>query len=411
MDFFKDFCKDLHKAEKLRHHQSHLGNQIEGLIEKYLQVTSDSAKIPAVVCDPPPEEHNFLIKFYKKIKHKSFRKSLAKGVDGVYSQIKILNVVLSDLESAIVSSKTKIVHSSLWTTDNIRKIRNVYPDFDKSLHGDLCKVQSYIHDDEIEFVFQIPAVSRETYTYYKLYPVPNNDKSIIIPPGQYLTLGYEKYQYDNQECQKQSGTYFCNKKQLRKRTECVSNLIRGESVDICEPAHVNVAANIIKRVDDFYLILILSQPTTISMDCNNRIKSKIIFGSFLLMLPTTCEVTIDDVLYQNTKPTKYAWKPIIIQNDGNSKKNDSGVVSIRDIDVQNLNNLWDGQKQVKKVNSDPGEVDTDSEAPENAMASSKIYVLVTISIVCIAGGLITILKCVLDKKGDFDKLNIMDRWR
>lgn len=123
--------------------------------------------------------------------------------------------------------------------------------------------------------------SPEIYEYYQLYPFPSTENKIIIPTKLFLTIGKNKYQFNEENCKKSSKLYICKTNQLIINNEqCIAKLLQLDvsTSNNCMETHINITHNIIEKINEARSILLLINHTKIALLCHIQTETKFIKG-------------------------------------------------------------------------------------------------------------------------------------
>ncbi|XP_066261207.1 uncharacterized protein [Euwallacea similis] len=188
--------------------------------------------------------------------------------------------ILSDIEEAITFAKLNTFHNKIINSgmllNKLKLIQNQVqqeklpfePDTDNLLNiENTLKIKSYVKNNVIVFIIEIPLVETQAYNLYRLFSLPvkyNNSYKIIVPSFEYLIIKDKTFGYVNQPCQYVSfNEYLCSHvrpENFNDYVPCEVELLRYENnITNCNPVYLDIKNLQIQNVDESKWIVITTQ--------------------------------------------------------------------------------------------------------------------------------------------------------
>lgn len=210
----------------------------------------------------------------------------------------------------------------------------------------MIQVKTYQTNTKLYFILTIPLTYKTTFDYIKLFPLPNKNKQIILPKGNYLLSNGQSYALTNQPCQLiVENQYICEIEQITTSDLCVKNLIKHNS-DNCKKITLSQFNNqIIKIKEISTYLLIMYDLEKLQIECTDRPTIlKRIIGNYLLTIDSFCKVTIGkNILIPThktiTKPNIYPLFELQMFNISN--KQNKLKVNLTKINFGDINEIYD----------------------------------------------------------------------
>lgn len=303
-----------------------------------------------------------------------------------YAHLSQLFVILSEnindlleelfrIENVLAFSKVSKVHHSILNLhllkDIVSSLRKLY-DSDQILaldirdYYDFLKIGSYLSGNNLVVVLRVPILYKSNYDLYRLCPLPNQQKEILIPPYPYIATNTHEYVYVEAECPKSGEWYICEQKlshQIRSEQDCIQKLIHQQEIDsTCKPTPISLHKEALLELDDQHYAVTFPKPTKVQLNCQQE-QHVILEGSYAVTIPHNCLLKTSEFTLINInnklrgQPLKITSVPLQLQ-----KNEDSRMPTLK-MNTINLNALSSIERQI--AFEDPVQIDT--------IQSSSIY--------------------------------------
>lgn len=288
----------------------------------------------------------------------------------VYSAIlhnfQITCMKLNEIETAIAFSKLNTLHQSIIDSNNLLLIlksiekteRLVSPASLENLVRieQSIGIKSYSKENQLIFVMEIPLIGKETYIYYKLYPLPvihDLKTFIILPKYPYLIVNGLTSKPLAQPCQLTGDSgYICFEDTTTQFIEddCISSLIKFSENSSCALIPVTCDNVLVQRIQPNRWIVFSKENTLIQNICSNEVLQENIQGTYIVTIQDSCEVKVDKFSLKMQLHQKevfnYTKLPILnLPHISKIKKNEeSKPVVLENIDMENIKSMVNAVK-------------------------------------------------------------------
>ena len=224
--------------------------------------------------------------------------------------------ILTKIENAITFARLKTVHNSISKLTDLefmlQKLSTHYLTGELFFGNDtsnlikyyeIMDVESYYSDNKIVFLIHFPIMYPETYSYYHLYPIPNKNNKILLPPKPYLIIGNNDYQYEDNECKNLHPVYYCTEKRVfneAKQIDCIHEILqlRDSEPTSCKSISAVIPKDIIEQITTAQYIAIFPKETRIELICQKK-DITILKGTFFIEVPMNCSFRTSKSFYAN----------------------------------------------------------------------------------------------------------------
>lgn len=240
-------------------------------------------------------------------------------INEILNQIKLnldsLLNFLSEIENAISFASLKTLHHSIVSPTDLKEIVNslykihshtqiLFTNDDYLKYYKVVETNAFYIENKIIFSLDFPLIHPDTFNYYQLYSVPNQNQSIIIPPSTYLSISNNEYQYQDEECIDLKPNFLCKKSHLlplRDNPDCVTSLLSvGQHLEKCIQIPVHVDEELIEQINDAHYIGIFPKTKKLQAECTENDVATL-QGSYLFIIPPNCEIKTAKFTYRNQK--------------------------------------------------------------------------------------------------------------
>ena len=218
--------------------------------------------------------------------------------------------IMKDLENAIIFANLNKIHPSIITLKNINEMmsqiinhntpKNILYQNSPQNYYNLLNINNYQSETRQVFLIKFPVILDNTYDYFQLFPIPNNNEEIIIPKSNFLISTYSEKKYTKEKCPKINlNQYLCQDEPIEsnKNDNCIKEIFNLEIPKFCETTPVKIRRTIIEEINDMHYIIITNS-TKIIMKCIEE-EYRILRGIYLITIPKGCQIQANNQTYFN----------------------------------------------------------------------------------------------------------------
>lgn len=273
-------------------------------------------------------------------------------IDNIGNNIRILNELRTNIQTAINFAEINIMHYSILKYQELQKIISKLPPDQKIPFDNIIKFYEVAHADVtiknnlIIFYIAIPLITNKPYTLYRLYPIPLDNK-ITILKNPYLLASPNEYFNVHHMCNRIEEIILCTKDRLNKNEPCVGKTIN--LTDHCPLTPILYNKTSITQLSDNSLIVVPSAKEKIIFQCPEQTIEIITNPS--LIIPKQCTVKIQKKQFDSqdidTINLRLKLPSIII--------NTSLIQNIEPLQLKeiNLDSIHDDLSQIETLNIHP----------------------------------------------------------
>lgn len=274
------------------------------LIENYNNPVTKLSKNQQLIADS-------LNKFQDKV-HKTFEDLAAfTRIQNIIEQI-LLNSqslirFLDNIENAIMFARINTLHSSILSKSDLKKMLEMLfilydtekvPKFKNFLsYYQIIHIKVSFHSNKIIFSIHMPLLNPLDFDYYHLYPVPQNNVTIISSKP-YLIISSKIYQYEDNECPSIEDIFFCKNKLTFNEKDCIISFMQNLRADNCQFTSISSSTTITEN----FILIIPYTTTKIKKICEN-VSYKIIEHPSLIQIPKHCKIIHENTTFANEENT------------------------------------------------------------------------------------------------------------
>lgn len=257
---------------------------------------------------------------------------------------------LNDILNAITFARLKILHSSIITPrDLVTSLQEIsrslsknnlpFPTYTSNVakYLDVIELEAYQSDSKIVFVLKIPLLEPETFTLYRIFPIPILDNRTglfhtIPTTHKYIARDDDSLLYvspqDLRSCKKiQFNLYICSdlmQYPIDSDAICEAQLLRQSNLlpKTCQTSILMASDYHVQELEQNYWLITISDPLPVTVKCGKReTTTNIIRTNSLLKLQPECSAFIGSTRihskYIIEKYTNVTYKshPVIIPYD------------------------------------------------------------------------------------------------
>lgn len=310
---------------------------------------------------------------------------------------------LNEIETAVAFSRVGILHQSIIESDKLIVLLKQIERSHKLLYSVLPEnlvrieetiiIKSYYSESKITFILEIPLIKPDTYSYYKLIPIPviiKNHTLIIIPKYPYLIAKGLRIKSFAQPCQEiEKSRFLCTEENGSRLVEdaCITDLMRyANNINSCKQIPIKIEDFKIEPLQQNRWIIYTKSDAVLSKVCDNEIFRQTLRGTYILTLNDLCNVQVHNVTLQihNTTVEKVIYEKLpIIKLPRITPSIPMGIkhLNLEGVDLKNIRFLAHNL-QNSEINSESG---------NNGLLTVKsvsvwtliLYVILTISLIII----------------------------
>lgn len=233
----------------------------------------------------------------------------------IYSSNLILNI-LSDINEIIALAQNNIVSNKVCDSSEIEQIidhlKLIYSSEEllpfSKFHLfqilSISKIELAIVNNAIVCILSVPILSTNTYNLKHIYPVPNSENKVLIPPAQYFLSNGIKHFWSEQRCILYEETNVCET-----TFEHVCNIINPTN---CTFALAKNNYKLYKMLEDSTLLVDFKEKTSIIEQCAN-VKYFNIQNSNIIYSKENCKIVLDNNIF-STKVLNFSLEISYVQN-------------------------------------------------------------------------------------------------
>lgn len=151
-------------------------------------------------------------------------------------------------------------------------------------------------NETISFLFKIPILKPHTFTYSKIYPVPNAQDVIVIPPKNYAAESTNTTLWTDEQCKNVNSVTLC----LETPTPQVCTL---QEVERCPTAKVTNPYDLIYPLSNGQILVMFKEEKEVIEDCDGIMHKKQISGS--AVLSSSCRILVGEFIFTSAVPVFY----------------------------------------------------------------------------------------------------------
>lgn len=220
-------------------------------------------------------------------------------------------------------------------------------------------------NNTINFLLKIPILKTLKANYSLVYPIPNKDNLLIIPPRRYLVTINKNQLWTDETCKTTDSLSICSTNPIQ--DSCTIN-----SISECETLKASNNYLIVKALRNQQLLVVAKEKTKIVENCQEILTQYYIQGQNLLS--TECKIIIQGNTYSNTVPR---FK-IDLPNTTSIKLQDHNAEI--DFKLKHLNSFEDLKKEASQIQPSRGIIIKSVHYTSSITATIIIIILIILAI-------------------------------
>lgn len=219
------------------------------------------------------------------------------------------------------------------------KLPQIIQNYNDEQIYEILELKAYFNNTNLIFAVQIPQMTNESYTTYRLRPLPTNHSTIIIPKSNYLFLNQKQYSFVTKPCKQIEQLYMCKQLQLQNNSinTCEVKILQNEPAQCT--LHHTVETSFIEEIESNHIIAYVNEPININTTCGKNITK---FTGKLYIHYNKCMVIINGIIYGtiSSSISTYKLEQIIYNNmEITQLSNDSTLDVLNLKTLENTNEL------------------------------------------------------------------------
>lgn len=183
-------------------------------------------------------------------------------------------------------------------------------------------------------ILRLPILTTKSYTYSKIYPLPNSKNLILIPPAQFHLENQEEKWTD--DCRTLLNQTMCQK--IKFDSTC-----KLKDLTKFQFAHVTNKYNLFTELTNTAILISTAYPESIMENCNFNIKKTTVQGNNILV--SNCDIIIEDNVFRRPGPN-YTISPPEVREEVFEHRM---KIEFKQEHLQDIRKLQD---EAKNLNSD-----------------------------------------------------------
>lgn len=238
------------------------------------------------------------------------------ALDQIRINLDAMHKFLSEIENCISFARLGVLHTSIISLEEmdfiVQKLKGTHNEnqiiYNKRnqyfKYYDIVQTSVFLTKDKIIFTLDFPLVFADSFTHFRLFPIPTVNNTIIIPQSSYLTKSDTAYQYEENPCKFLDPEYLCLEQRLAYQStepDCIFSLLKIDAIHPnCQQAKIQVHHSRLEEINREYYIGIFPKRERIQTMCSrNEILS--LKGSYIFRVPSDCQIKTTVYSYANTK--------------------------------------------------------------------------------------------------------------
>lgn len=156
---------------------------------------------------------------------------------------------------------------------------------------EFSKFHVVLINEQVVFMLKIPILAPFSYNYTKIYPIPNDQNIVLIPPARFNLYRNGEEAWTEEECSTISSQIICKK--TPQRASCsLQDIVK------CQQARVLENFKLYKQLSNNEVLVSSNVNLEIIENCKNRLNRIKINGNNVI--ESTCNVIIENEVFEKT---------------------------------------------------------------------------------------------------------------
>lgn len=316
------------------------------------------------------------------------------------NNFRTISMKLSDIETSLALSKLSVLHKAVLNSNELLKILQEISNFGHLMYTaneqnlinleETLTVKTYVKDNEIRFIINVPLVHNVTYNYYKLYPLPvssnpSSDIFVIIPEFPYMLVEGTKYRPIARKCRDITAKDFlCSENDLAIYTEetCIEQLMQyKQNLSMCSPRRIYSEDVKIQKIALNSWILFSKFEKILFQKCDDDVIQEQLQGTYLLTIQKPCNIFLDGKLiagqrFHSLVPAYY--KPVPIINLPQLRENEEKSIAAEPVNLKGVN--LDDLQHLNFLLKNSVKSDNSAQVKSFGIATIVLYIIIAVII-------------------------------
>ncbi|KAF5306341.1 hypothetical protein FQR65_LT07365 [Abscondita terminalis] len=220
-----------------------------------------------------------------------------------YMSIKLLNT-LQSIERTISLASSGITNLEIISNTELFEIANHLKTIYKQSELvdwnmdhmftilEFSKFQAVSVRDVITCILYIPILDQSFYQYSRIYPIPDSENKILIPPFKHHLQGARGEFWTDEQCKVFNNQTICVEAPRLAKCSIVNN-------DNCVYAIISNDYKLYAQLNDGKILLSCKFDLLITEECREEIQSISVRNNVLISSKTNCKIIIDNQIFEN----------------------------------------------------------------------------------------------------------------
>ncbi|KAF5302411.1 hypothetical protein FQR65_LT08499 [Abscondita terminalis] len=221
-----------------------------------------------------------------------------------YMSIKLLNT-LQSIERTISLASSGITNLEIISNTELFEIANHLKTIYKQSELvdwnmdhmftilEFSKFQAVSVRDVITCILYIPILDQSFYQYSRIYPIPDSENKILIPPFKHHLQGARGEFWTDEQCKVFNNQTICVEAPRLAKCSIVNN-------DNCVYAIISNDYKLYAQLNDGKILLSCKFDLLITEECREEIQSISVRNNVLISSKTNCKIIIDNQIFENS---------------------------------------------------------------------------------------------------------------
>lgn len=288
---------DERDLQEINDNLENLHSNQKQIVEKISQFTSFANHISRAFENTTNNLYNTLNKYQTETKRFKFIFQEQMLLENYLMYLKDINQNLNKVQRSVTYSWKNVVDLELVTQEQLHTIFEhlhlVYKN-EQLLHTfhsydilEISKIIIFGTPGIVNFMLKIPILSSQTSLLYKVLPIPNQRKEVLVPPARYAIRNGINTQWTDEDCSMENNIYICNEQPMTKKCQF-------DDLNTCVFAKVKNDYKLVYSTKHGLLISVLSD-TPIYEICDATVNNFIVKQTNLII--SNCTIIFDNNLY------------------------------------------------------------------------------------------------------------------
>lgn len=150
-------------------------------------------------------------------------------------------------------------------------------------------------NNTITCILYIPILNPNPYTYQKVYPLPDTDHKLLLPPAKYRLFNIHQELWTNEECKVVESQVLC----INKPQDSDCSLIDSNLAQNCNSVIAKNNYKIFVKLDNNKILASCKDKFKIVEECNGRLYHYTSVNNVLISSLSNCRIMINNITYDN----------------------------------------------------------------------------------------------------------------